>query len=109
MTQKVSLTIPRWHAMALDGAAVPMRILIHGGSMYPLIRMDRDYVTILPLNGDIQAGDIVLMHDLRKYTSEAMEEIVGTLIGQGYQLVTVQELLQLSDGGFLPGHSYKQQ
>ena len=57
----------------------------------------------------IRAGDIVLMHDLRKYTSEAMEEIVSTLVGQGYQLVTVQELLQLSDSGFLPGHSYKKQ
>lgn len=61
MTQKVTLSIPQWHAMALDGSKVPMRILIHGGSMYPLIRMDRDYVTIMPLEEEIQVGDIVLI------------------------------------------------
>ena len=63
MTRKVSLSISQWHGMALDGKAVPMRIPIHGGSMFPLIRMDRDYVTILPLEEELQAGDIVLICD----------------------------------------------
>ena len=63
MTRKVPLSIPLWHAMAKDGSSVPMRIPIHGGSMYPLIRMDRDYVTIMPLKEEIQVGDIVLICD----------------------------------------------
>lgn len=63
MTRKVSLSIPQWHTMALDGNAVPMRIPIHGGSMFPLIRRDRDFVTILPLEEDVQVGDIVLICD----------------------------------------------
>lgn len=54
-------------------------------------------------------GDIILMHDLRKPTAEAMEEIIKTLTDQGYQLVTVQELLNLSDSGFAAGKSYKKQ
>ena len=57
---KQQLSIPEWHAMAQAGTILPMRILIHGGSMYPLIRMDRDYVTIMPLQGEIKPGDIVL-------------------------------------------------
>ena len=60
---KQTLTIPEWHAMAQSGTAVPMRILIHGGSMYPLIRMDRDYVTIMPIKEKIRVGDIVLFSD----------------------------------------------
>ena len=54
-------------------------------------------------------GDIVLMHDLRSYTADAMEDIVSRLVAEGYQLVTVQELLQLSADGYLPGKSYKRQ
>lgn len=57
----------------------------------------------------LQDGDIVLMHDLREYTSDAMESIVSGLVQQGYQLVTVQELLHLSPDGFKPGGSYKKQ
>lgn len=58
---------------------------------------------------EIADGDIVLLHDLRKPTAEAVEEIVKTLTDQGYQLVTVQELLNLSNGGFSAGKAYKKQ
>ena len=61
--KKRILTIPEWHNMALQGIAPPMRIPIHGNSMFPLIRMDRDYVTIHPLNGMPEVGDIVLFDD----------------------------------------------
>ena len=60
---KQQLPIPDWHAMAQSGISVPVQILIHGNSMYPLIRMDRDYVTIMPLSGSIVPGDIVLFAD----------------------------------------------
>ena len=63
---KQTLTIPEWHAMAQSGTELPMRILIHGGSMYPLIRMDRDYVTIMPLKESIRVGDIVMFSDPQK-------------------------------------------
>ena len=57
----------------------------------------------------VEPGDIILMHDLRRPTAEAMEQIVKTLTEQGYQLVTVQELLYMSEDGFTPGKSYKKQ
>ena len=57
------ITIPEWHEMAMEGNTLPMRIPIHGNSMFPLIRMDRDYVTILPLKDLPEIGDIVLYDD----------------------------------------------
>lgn len=63
MPQKVTLSIPQWHAMALEGTKAPMRIPIHGVSMFPLIRMDRDFVTIMPLEERPRIGDIVLFAD----------------------------------------------
>ena len=59
------LSIPEWHTMAQAGSILPMRILIHGGSMYPTVRMDKDYVTIMPLDRPVQVGDIVLFADPR--------------------------------------------
>ena len=60
---KQQLSIPEWHEMAGNGIYMPVRILIHGDSMFPLIRMERDYVTIVPAIGNISAGDIVLFSD----------------------------------------------
>ncbi len=55
-----SLSIPEWHRLALQGVAPPVRILLNGGSMNPLIRWNKDYVTIVPLNQELVPGDIVL-------------------------------------------------
>ena len=57
------ISVPQWHEMARSGEAPPMRILIQGNSMFPLIRRNRDYVTILPLEGAPSVGDIVLFSD----------------------------------------------
>lgn len=59
-------------------------------------------------NKALADGDIILLHDLRKPTAEAAPEIIRALTDAGYQLVTAQELLNLSAGGFVPGKSYKQ-
>lgn len=42
----------------------------------------------------VQDGDIILMHDLFFPTAEAAEELIPALCEQGYQLVTVSELLR---------------
>ena len=56
-----SLSIPEWHRMARNGSAPPVRILLNGGSMQPLIRWNKDYVTIVPLEEPPCTGDIVLL------------------------------------------------
>lgn len=43
-------------------------------------------------------GDIVLMHEIYGSTADAVEKIVPELISQGYQLVTVSELVQAKTG-----------
>ncbi len=54
------ITIPEWHAWAKQGASVPMRIPINGVSMYPVIRRNRDMVTIVPLDHEPVPGEIVM-------------------------------------------------
>ena len=56
----MSLSIPEWHQMAMKGEAPPVRILLNGGSMSPLIRWNKDYVTIVPIETSPVIGDIVL-------------------------------------------------
>lgn len=61
-----SIDLKTWHELAEEGRRLPLRILIHGVSMYPLIRMDRDYVTIVPLTEPPKVGDIVLFADAER-------------------------------------------
>lgn len=56
-----SLSIPEWRQMAIEGEAPPTRILLNGGSMSPLIRWNKDYVTIISLDRSLVCGDIVLV------------------------------------------------
>ncbi len=56
-----SLAIPEWHRMAMEGTAPPVRIPLNGNSMFPLIRWNKDYVTIVPLDRELTLGDIVLI------------------------------------------------
>ncbi len=55
-----TLNIQEWHMLAEEGNAPPVRIPLMGYSMLPLIRYNRDYVTIKPLDTELQVGDIVL-------------------------------------------------
>lgn len=57
------LSIPEWHELAQNGTKIPVRILLNGWSMEPLIRMNKDYVTIVPLDTTPQIGDIVMFED----------------------------------------------
>ncbi len=51
-------------------------------------------------------GAIVLFHDIYDFTAEAIERIVPDLISQGYQLVTVSELIALDEKPVSPGERY---
>lgn len=62
MTQRVSLTIEQWMAMREGGAeAPPIWFTVVGGSMRPLIRVNRDKVMLVSAQPEeIRVGDIVL-------------------------------------------------
>ena len=42
--------------------------------------------------GNVQDGDIILLHDIHETTVQAMFEVIPALIERGYQLVTVSEM-----------------
>ena len=52
---------------------------------------------------DVKSGSIILCHDTYSTTADAMERVIPALIEQGYQLVTVSELL----GEMEPGKVYR--
>ena len=54
----------------------------------------------------VSDGAIVLCHDLYESTASAMDRVIPELIAQGYQLVTVSELLSYTEGGPVPGTLY---
>lgn len=54
----------------------------------------------------VRDGSVVLSHDLYDFTAEAMEIVVPKLVEQGYQLVTLTDLLTASYGEVTPGRMY---
>ena len=72
-----SLSIPEWHQMAIGGTAPPVRIQLNGGSMFPLIRMNKDYVTIVPPDRILIPGDVVLFSEahMERYVVHRVWEI----------------------------------
>ena len=54
-------------------------------------------------------GAIILCHDLHGSTVDAMETVIPKLIADGYQLVTVSELLSFSGDYLVPGTVYNRQ
>lgn len=55
---------------------------------------------------NVRDGSIILMHDLYGSTAAASEIIIPWLISEGYQLVTVSELLEARKGGAEGGKIY---
>lgn len=57
--------------------------------------------------GHVSDGDIILMHNVYSSTAEAVERIVPYLVEEGYQLVTVGQLVQAKTGEPpVPGTQY---
>ncbi|MDR2156258.1 MAG: polysaccharide deacetylase family protein [Clostridiales Family XIII bacterium] len=64
---------------------------------------DQTYKSIM---GQVGSGNIVLCHDLYPQTADAMERVIPELAQQGYQLVTISELLRASGKEIVPGEVY---
>ena len=54
------LSIAQWLELVSDGAPIPVAVFLDGASMEPLIRRNRDLVTIVPLARGPLPGDVVL-------------------------------------------------
>lgn len=56
---------------------------------------------------NVQDGDIVLLHDMTTSSVRAALDIIDTLQGQGFTLVTVSQLADLRGKRLVPGKSYE--
>ena len=54
----------------------------------------------------VKDGDIILMHDLYDSTADATEEILPWLVAEGYQIVTVSEMMAVKGIEMQPGEVY---
>ena len=55
---------------------------------------------------EVTDGSIILLHDIHGTTAQAMNRVIPQLVSEGYQLVTVSELLYHRHGGIEPGRVY---
>ncbi|MGI6238235.1 MAG: S24/S26 family peptidase [Christensenellales bacterium] len=58
----IGLSVLDWQRATAGGADIPIRFKVNGVSMRPLIRKDRDFVTIMPLRRAPRVGEIVLFY-----------------------------------------------
>ncbi|MBQ7828269.1 MAG: polysaccharide deacetylase family protein [Clostridia bacterium] len=56
--------------------------------------------------GGAYDGAVILLHDIHGTTVDAMERAIPQLIADGYQLVTVSEMMAASGKDFVPGAVY---
>lgn len=62
--------------------------------------------TVSHIKNYVRDGSIILMHDIYAPTASASETIIPWLIKQGYQLVTVSELMEYRGINMKAGNSY---
>lgn len=55
-----ALSVEEWHTLAQEGIALPTQTLVNGVSMWPLVRRNRDVITVVPLQQPPRIGQIVL-------------------------------------------------
>jgi len=83
---------------------------------YPIILWSIDPSDYLPISPEhiydhimerVQDRDIILLHDIYDRTLEATRHLIPSLIAQGFQFVTVSELLHFSGITPNPGDTYR--
>lgn len=62
--------------------------------------------TLASVKKDAVDGSIILLHDIHSPTADAVESVVRHLLMQGYQLVTVSELIEARQGAVVSGKVY---
>lgn len=72
---KRSLSVQEWYQMSQEGTGIPIRIPLMGWSMYPLVRYNKDYVTVMPIDDELRIGDIVLFPDYSRKDVYVMHRV----------------------------------
>lgn len=56
----LDISVAEWHELSLNATDIPVTLRLNGCSMQPLIRKQKDIVTVVPVNRPVRTGDIVL-------------------------------------------------
>ena len=67
---------------------------------------DADHIYHWIINRAVD-GAIVVLHDIYHTTAQAMERVIPRLIADGFELVTVSEILEYHYGAVVPGSTYR--
>ncbi len=83
--ETISISIRDWAALAQSEGAANVCIQLHGNSMRPLVRKERDDVTIAPLTRELKRGDVVLFQarDGRYTVHRVIHLLSGHILTQG--------------------------
>lgn len=54
------ISVTQWHELTLGGENIPVTLMLDGESMRPLIRKQKDNITVIPVYRKLKKGDIVL-------------------------------------------------
>ena len=77
---------------------------LFGVGTITVLSSDRTTPTLVLKN--VKDGDIVLLHDMTVSSVQAALDIVDVLKDQGYEIVTVSELVKLRGVNLKPGKTY---
>ena len=80
MANENSVSVERWIEMCKNGSTVPVKTYIDGNSMEPLIRKNKNSVTIIPAGKKIFAGNIVLFKSGGKYILHRVIRVDGDTV-----------------------------
>lgn len=95
------------------GGSTNSRVL--GAVKYPFISWSVDTLdwksrnansVVSVIKNNVKDGSIILMHDLYSSTASASETVIPWLIKQGYQIVTVSEMMAVKGKTLSPGKVY---
>ena len=79
-TQTRTISLAQWYAMACEGAAPSVTIVLDGDSMRPFIRRGKDPVTIVPLKRELMIGDVVLFELAGRYVVHRVWKLQGSRV-----------------------------
>lgn len=81
---QLSLSVDEWRELALGGTQIPVTLKLNGESMRPLIRKQRDSVTVIPVYRKLKKGDIVLF---KRFDSAYVVHRINRIDGQSVTTV----------------------
>jgi peptidoglycan/xylan/chitin deacetylase (PgdA/CDA1 family) len=88
VAKELGLSLAMWNLDSMDWSSRDANVIYK-----KIMRLVRD-------------GSIILCHDIYDTTAAAMEKVIPELVAQGYQLVTLSDLLTAKGGDIVPGTCY---